>query len=78
MEKNKTQKGWQSRSEVLKELAAVDKLFAELERSKLLPTFTEFFIACLMLGEGECVNLKKMFPWLYVRVMRHIEKYRTT
>ncbi len=77
MVKKKTQKGRQSQSAVLKELAAVDKLFAELEKSKMLPTFPEFFIACLILGEGECANLKTMFPLLYSKVMRHIEKYRT-
>jgi hypothetical protein len=76
MAKNRTQKGRPGRSTVLRELAAVDRLFAELEKSKTLPTFAEFFIACLMLDKGECANLRKMFPWLYAKVMRHIEKYR--
>jgi hypothetical protein len=68
MKKKKTQKGTLSRSAVLKELAAVDKLYKQLEKDKKLPTFTEFFVACVVSGQEECVNLRQMFPRLYKRL----------
>ncbi len=46
----------------LKQLKGVDEMFEVLERDKQLPRFPEFLIACLVMGNSECVNLKKMFP----------------
>lgn len=50
---------------VLKEIKGVDKMLEMLEKDKRLPGFGAFFIACIVAGDIECVNLKAMFPKLY-------------
>lgn len=54
--------GWKA---VLNELKGVDAMFEVLEKDKRLPSFGEFFIASLVMGNAECVNLKAMFPKLH-------------
>ena len=49
----------------LKKLKGVDVMFEKLEKDKGLPSFPEFFIACLIMGNSECVNLKELFPKLH-------------
>ena len=57
-----TQAAWQKAAQQLK---GVDALFDVLEKDKRLPSFPEFFMTCLIMGNAECVNLKTMFPKLY-------------
>lgn len=48
--------------EAVRKLRDVDAMFAVLEEDKRLPSFPEFLIACLIMGNAERVNLKAMFP----------------
>lgn len=50
---------------IRKELQGVDILFETLAKDKRLPTFGEFFLNCLVMGNAECVNLKKLYPQHY-------------
>ena len=50
---------------VQRELKKVEKLFTDLNKDKTLPTFTEHYMQCLILGVVEKVNLKKMYPEVY-------------
>lgn len=51
-----------------KELAAVKRLLQTIEDDKSLPTFLDFFIECLVLGNSENVNLKVMYPKVYKKL----------
>lgn len=53
---------------VKRELVKADKLFQSIAKDKNLPTFGNFFIQCLILGTGENVNLKAMYPKVYNRI----------
>lgn len=59
---------------IQKEFKGIDKLFAELEKDKSLPTFVEFFAWCMLLENTECINLKRMYPRLYNRLSMLLAK----
>ncbi len=50
------------------ELAKVDKVFKSIRNDKSLPTFSNFFMQCLILGIAEHVNLKAMYPGVYKKL----------
>lgn len=60
---------------IRKELKGIDELFAAINKDKKLPTFGEFYMLCLVLGNAECVNLKKMYPALHRRLNLKLNKY---
>jgi|GEM_PF-3112962 len=61
---------------IQKELKGIDKLFRGIEKDKELPTFGEFFVLCLILGNTECINLKKMYPELHSKLHKWFKKYK--
>ena len=50
----------------------INKLFATLESDKSLPTFADHFVQCILLGTARNVDLKKMYPGLYVKLEKWI------
>jgi len=60
---------------VQKKLAAVQKLFRDLENDKSLPTFGEHFMRCLMFGVAENVNLKEMYPKTYRKLRKWLDEH---
>ena len=59
----------------IRQLKGVDKLFADLAKDKTIPTFTEFFMQCLILGIAEQVNLKVMYPKVYKKFHSFLEHH---
>ena len=70
--KSKIVKGYN----VKKELAKVDKLFKSIAQDKTLPTFGNFFMECLIRGTAENVNLKVMYPKVYMRCSVWLKEHR--
>ncbi len=52
----------------IKAIAKIDELFRRMEQDASLPTFGEHFMTCLILGNAESVNLRKMYPALYKKL----------
>ncbi len=68
MNKKRTEKAGCGKSNwkaQFKKVQGIDAVLEVLQKDKRLPTFPELFIACLIIGDAECVNLKTMFPSLY-------------
>ena len=53
-----------------KELKSIGTFFRDIENDKTLPTFGDFFVHCMILGIAEQVNLKKMYPKMYLKVSK--------
>jgi len=47
-----------------------------MEQDKSLPTFSEFFMLCMLLGTAESVNLQKMYPAMYKKAKIYLEKQK--
>jgi hypothetical protein len=47
---------------LLKQFRGIDKLFAQIEKDKTLPTFVEHVALCIVLGTSDRVNLNTMHP----------------
>lgn len=56
-----------------KEFKQIDALFAALEKNKKLPTFGKFFVDCVLLGIEERVNLRVLYPKVYMQVRKGID-----
>lgn len=63
--------------DVIKELAKVNKLFQSIDTDKSLPTFSNFFMLCLILGTAENVNLKLMYPRVYKKLHTLLKDHNT-
>jgi len=63
------------RTEVLKGLRNIDVLFKELENDPNLPSFGEFFMTCLVMGNVECVNLKLLYPKLHMKLTAWLKNH---
>ena len=64
-----------NRSNINKEFSRIDKLFSDLKKDKSLPTFGEHYLHCLMFGIAEKVNLKKMYPELFVKLSKWLKEH---
>jgi len=60
------------KSDLVKHLNRVDKLFVSLEKDKTLPTFVEHVALCIMLGTSEKVNLKTMYPKVHSKLTKFV------
>ena len=56
------------------ELRKVDKLFADLEKDKTLPSFVQHVAICMVLGTSEKVNLKAMYPYVHRKLSILLKK----
>ena len=63
------------KTDIIKQLKEVDKLFAGFSKEKTLPTFEEFFMQCMILGIAEQVNLKLMYPKVYKKLHSFLEHH---
>ena len=70
-----SKKDWKAE---LKKLHGIDAVLERLEQDHRLPTFPEFFLACLIMGNGECINIKAMFPELYKNLASELKHIGTT
>lgn len=57
-------------------LDEISKKFRELEQDEGLPSFGEFLISCLVIGNSECVNLKQLFPEHHRRLSSWLQEQR--
>ena len=60
---------------IQKKLQEVDKLFAELENDKSLPTFGEHFMYCLIFGIGRKVDLQALYPKHYKKLNAWLKQH---
>ena len=72
--KQKNVKGY----DVQTELAKIDKMLTELSKDKSLPTFGDFFLECLILGNAENVNLKSLYPGTYSKLNAFLKEHQQT
>lgn len=63
---------------VIKDIAAVDRLFRDIDADKSLPTFGGFFMHCLILGVEEHVNLKQMYPKVHRKLSDLLRKHNNS
>jgi hypothetical protein len=59
-----------------KELAKVRRLFKSVKNDRNLPSFLNFFLECLLTGTAENVNLKKMYPRVYMKLDTFLQEHQ--
>jgi hypothetical protein len=61
---------------VERELAKIDRVFRSIDKDRSLPTFLNFFLECLICGTAQKVNLKLMYPKIYVKLDKLLKEHK--
>ncbi len=61
---------------VKKEISKIDQVFRSIKNNKSLPSFVDFYMECIIRGNVENVNLRKMYPIVYKELHTLLKAHR--